>query len=176
MLARLLVVSGPCYMKKFAEKTGGIVIMQRLLRRWWNIPSVWPICFAVLFGQDVAAIDMGRDFDLFNLLEAFNANLQIQVVYPEIFPVLAGMLQNGLRAITRDQTDPDSPTNHRVEHKTTPSRSSQSPSNPARAQLMSTGKGSITFGNLTILTISSEDANRKQAQLNPTKEKTLTQL
>ncbi|KAL8830126.1 MAG: hypothetical protein Q9191_001607, partial [Dirinaria sp. TL-2023a] len=148
MLARLLVVSGPNYMKKFAEKTGGIVIMQRLLRRWWNVPSIWPICFAVLFGQDVAVIDMGRNFDLFNLLEAFNVNLQIKVVYAEIFPVLAGMLQNGLRAITRDQTDPDSPINHRMEYEATPSLSSGPPSSPGPTQTMSKDKDSITFGDL----------------------------
>lgn len=56
---------------------------------------------------------MDRNFDLYNLLEALNANDQTCVVYPEVFPVLAGMLQNGLRAITRDQTDPDSPVNER---------------------------------------------------------------
>jgi len=113
ILARLLVVNGPAYMKKFAEKTGGIVIMQHYLRRWWSIPSIWPICFAVLFGQDVASINMDRNFDLYNLLEALNANEQTCVTYPEVFPVLADMLQNGLRAITRDQTDPDSPVNER---------------------------------------------------------------
>lgn len=128
--------------------------MQRLLRRWWSIPSVWPICFAVLFGQDVAAINMGREFDLFNLLEAFNADLQIKVVYAEIFPVLASMLQNGLRAITRDQTDPDSPINHRVEDKATPSLDSQWPSGPGRAQTMSRDRDSITFGDLIFLIIS----------------------
>lgn len=109
ILARLLVVNGPAYMKKFAEKTGGIVIMQHYLRRWWSIPSIWPVCFAVFFGQDVASINIDRNFDLFNLLEAFNANDKICVTYPEVFPVLAGMLQNGFRAIIRDQTDPDSP-------------------------------------------------------------------
>lgn len=113
ILARLLVVNGAAYMKKFAGKTGGIVIMQHYLRRWWSIPSIWPICFAVLFGQDVASINLNRSFDLFNLLEALNANDQTCVTYPEVFPVLAGMLQSGLRAITEDQTDPDSPVNER---------------------------------------------------------------
>ena len=113
VLARLLVVNGPSYMKKFAEKTGGIVIMQRHLKRWWSIPSIWPICFAVLFGQDVVSVNMNGTFDLYNLLEALNATDQTCVVYPEVFPVLASMLQNGLRAITRDQIDPDSPLNER---------------------------------------------------------------
>lgn len=111
ILARLLVISGPVYMKKFEEKTGGIVIVQRRLRRWWSITSLWPICFAILFGQDVAAMNMERDFNLFNLIDALNVSSKSQVVYPEIFPVLAAMLENGLRAITKEQSDPDSPMN-----------------------------------------------------------------
>lgn len=113
LLARLLVVNGRSYMKKFAERTSGIVIMQRQLKRWWSVPSLWPICFAVLFGQDVASIDMDRTFNLYNLLVALNASENTSVINPEIFTIIAGMLQNGLRSVTRDQTDPDSPMEER---------------------------------------------------------------
>ena len=100
-------------MKKFAEKTGGIVIMQRHLKRWWSVPSMWPICFAILFGQDIASIDMDRTFDLYNLLEALKASDQSTVPNPEVFAVLASMLQNGLRVIASDQSDPNSPPKER---------------------------------------------------------------
>lgn len=114
ILARLLVVNGSSYVKKFTEKTGGIVIMQHRLKRWWNIPTIWPICFAVLFGRDIATVNLDRTFDLFSLLESFAPESQAKVMYPEMLPVLTAMLQSGLKAIARDQNDPDSPLAERI--------------------------------------------------------------
>lgn len=109
ILARLLVVNGPEYVKKFIEKTGGFAIMQYRLKRWWNIPTIWPICFAILFGQDIATIDFERTFDLYSLLESFADDGEAKVVYPEILLVIAAMLQSGLKSIAKDQADPESP-------------------------------------------------------------------
>lgn len=109
MLARLLVISGPAYVKKFVEKTGGMIIMQYRLKRWWNVPTVWPICFAILFGQDVASIDLEKKFDLYNLLEIFGSEDGVRIAYPEVLPVLIGMLRSGLNSIIKEQADPDSP-------------------------------------------------------------------
>lgn len=106
MLARLLVISGPAYVKKFVEKSGGITIMQYRLKRWWGIPTIWPICFAVLFGRDIAAINLDRNFDLYNLLEIFDGEGGVKIACPEILPVLTGMLQSGLKSVTTDQADP----------------------------------------------------------------------
>jgi len=105
ILARLLVTNGSHYVKKFADKTGGFIIMKNRLRSWWNTPGVWTICFAILFGLDVATIDFERDFDVFNLVEVFIAQSQsstARIVYPEVFPVIAALLDTGLRAIVRD--------------------------------------------------------------------------
>ncbi|KAH0538184.1 hypothetical protein FGG08_005200 [Glutinoglossum americanum] len=109
ILARLLISHGPGYVSKFATKTGGFVVMRHRLKRWWNIPTIWPICFAILFNHDVAHIDFGRPFELYSLLETFSANGAAKVVYPEVFPVIASMLQNGLKTIVMDQKNPDSP-------------------------------------------------------------------
>lgn len=114
ILARLLVVSGPSYVQKFVDKTGGNVVMQHRLRRWWNIPAIWPICFAILFGIDVGTIDFSRSFDLFNLLELFAPGNKAVVVYAVILPIIMSMLENGLKAVTRDQLDPDSPLVERI--------------------------------------------------------------
>lgn len=114
ILARLLVVNGSNYVRKFAEKTGGIIIMQHRLKRWWNIPTIWPICFAILFGRDIATVNLERTFDLFSLLESFAPESQAKVMYPEMLPVLTAMLQSGLKAIARDQKDPDSPSAERT--------------------------------------------------------------
>ena len=108
ILARLLVVNGPEYVKKFTEKTGGISIMQYRLKRWWNIPTIWPICFAVLFGRDIATINIERTFDLYSLLENFTVDGEAEVVYPELLLVITAMLQNGLKSIVKDQEDPES--------------------------------------------------------------------
>lgn len=138
ILARLLVVSGTSYMRKFEEKTGGIVIMQRQLKRWWRLPSIWPICLAILFGQDIAALNLERDFNLFNLLDALDASQYSRVVYPEIFPVLAAMLENGLRAITKAQSDPNSPTNGEPDARKSPTdHAPELPSAHRRTQSMS---------------------------------------
>jgi hypothetical protein len=110
MLARLLVISGSAYVKKFVEKTGGIVIMQYRFKRWWNIATIWPICFAILFGQDIAAIDLERKFDLYNLLDSFESSGGAKIAWPEMLPVLTGMLQSGLKFVIKEQPDPDSPT------------------------------------------------------------------
>jgi len=118
ILARLLVVSGPSYVQKFVDKTGGIVVMQHRLRRWWNIPTIWPICFAILFGIDVGTIEFSRTFDLFTLLEMFASGSKVAVTYPAVLPVITSMLEQGLKAVTRDQSDPDSPLIERTNGKT----------------------------------------------------------
>ena len=109
ILARLLVVSGPSYVQKFVDKTGGIAIMQYRLRRWWNIPSLWTISFAILFGVDIASIDFSRTFNLFGLLDLFASTSNVTVAYPIILPAITAMLKEGLKTVTRDQSDPDSP-------------------------------------------------------------------
>ena len=109
ILARLLVTSGASYVQKFVEKTGGVIVMQHRLRRWWSIPTIWPICFAIFFGLDVGTINFARSFDLFGLLETFASGGKISVVYPAMLPVITTMLEQGLKSVTRDQSDPDSP-------------------------------------------------------------------
>ncbi|KAH9861669.1 hypothetical protein J1614_011422 [Plenodomus biglobosus] len=106
ILGRLLVLNGPHFVKKFADKTGGFTLMRNRLRHWWNTPGIWTICFAILFGRDVATIDFERDFDVFNLVDIFimhSPQSKLRICYPEIFPVISAMLDTGLRAIVRDR-------------------------------------------------------------------------
>jgi len=80
--------------------------MKNRLRHWWNTPGVWTICFALLFDRDVATIDFERDFDIFNLVDVFitqNPQTKLRIVYPEVFTIIAAMLDVGLRAIVRDR-------------------------------------------------------------------------
>ncbi|KAI9046878.1 hypothetical protein LZ554_008956 [Drepanopeziza brunnea f. sp. 'monogermtubi'] len=106
ILARLLVVHGSHYVAKFASKTGGFAIMRYRLKRWWDLPTLWPILFCILFGRDVADVDLERSFELFSLLEPFNS---CKVVYHAVLPVIMAMLQHGLKDVLRNQDDPDSP-------------------------------------------------------------------
>ncbi|KAJ8112184.1 hypothetical protein OPT61_g5395 [Boeremia exigua] len=106
ILARLLVTNGAPYVRKFADKTGGFIVMKNRLRHWWNTPGIWTICFAILFDRDVATIDFERDFDVFNLVDIFmthSPQSKLKIAYPEIFPVITAMLDTGLRAIVRDR-------------------------------------------------------------------------
>jgi beige protein homolog 1 len=106
ILARLLVIHGSSYVTKFATKTGGFAIMRYRLKRWFDIPTLWPICFSILFARDVADIDFERSFELFSLLENFS---NCKVVYPQVLPVIMSMLQHGMKDVLRHQDDPDSP-------------------------------------------------------------------
>lgn len=106
ILARLVVVHGSSYASKFSGKTGGFTIMRHRLKRWWDVPTLWPICFSILFGQDVADIDFEQPFELYNLLETFNTG---RIVYSNVLPVIMTMMQHGLKDVLRNQDDPDSP-------------------------------------------------------------------
>ena len=123
ILARVLVVNGSSYVDKFSDKTGGFVIMRYRLRRWWNITTLWPICFAILFGHDVATIEFDRPFGLYSLVETFNPGPETKAVYSGILPVIVAMLQNGLKTITKDQQDPESPSDDRVNGNRNPGES-----------------------------------------------------
>jgi beige protein homolog 1 len=106
ILARLLVTQPSGYTAKFSTKTGGFAIMAHRLKQWWDIPTIWTILFAILFGVDVATIDFNKPFDFFSLIEIFSTN---KVVHQDVLLVITSMLQHGLRDILKYQDDPDSP-------------------------------------------------------------------
>ncbi len=106
ILARLLVTQPSGYTAKFASKTGGFWIMAYRLKQWWDISTLWPILFSILFGYDVANINFDKSFDFFSLLEIFGDS---RVVFPDVLPVITCMLQHGLRDVLKHQDDPDSP-------------------------------------------------------------------
>lgn len=97
ILARLIIVHGSHYNKKLSDKTGGYTVMQHRLKRWWNVPLLWPVCFAIFFGLDVAHMDLDRPFDHFAFVDLFLSKGDVKIVFPEIFPVMAEMLQSGLK-------------------------------------------------------------------------------
>ena len=124
------MINGPSYVQKFIDKTGGIVIMKYRFKRWWNVPAIWPICFAVFFGLDPADIDFSRAFDMFSLLETFAPGGVAPIVNPAMLPVFTSMLEQGLKTVTREQLDPDSPLTEKSNEKmaeslTTPTQARQ---------------------------------------------------
>ena len=118
ILARVLIVNGQQYVEKFSDKTGGFIIMQHRLKRWWKVTALWTICFAILFGQDIAQVDLKKPFDLYALMSSFPFP-EIQVVYPHVVPVLISMLQAGLKAVIQSQPDPTSPSSSRGDNSST---------------------------------------------------------
>ena len=109
ILGRLLVLSGSNYMEKFVEKTGGITIMRHRLQRLWNVPTIWLVCFAILFGKDLRKVNFETKFDLFSLLETFSVDGSVTIVFPQILPVVTAMLRKGLLAIDQEQPESASP-------------------------------------------------------------------
>ncbi|SPN99858.1 probable beige protein homolog [Cephalotrichum gorgonifer] len=106
MVARLLVSHGPGYASKFSGKTGGFIIMADRLKRWWDIPTLWPICFSILFGYDVAEINFDRNFDFFSLIDIFGKS---KIAYPDVVPVIGAMIQRAIKDVVHQQVHPDSP-------------------------------------------------------------------
>ncbi|KAI1403229.1 beach-domain-containing protein [Hypoxylon fuscum] len=106
ILARLLVTHGTAYTNKFSGRTGGFYIMAHRLKRWWDIPTLWPICFSILFGYDVAEIDFEKNFDFFSMLETFG---KCKIANPDALPIITAMIQHGLKDILKAQEDPASP-------------------------------------------------------------------
>ncbi|RDA88364.1 hypothetical protein CP532_5576 [Ophiocordyceps camponoti-leonardi (nom. inval.)] len=106
ILSRLLVAHGSSYASKFAGKSGGFIIMATRLKKLWDMPTLWTICFSILFGYDMADLDLGRNFDVDNLLGIFGKR---KVVYPECLHVIASLLRHGIKEVMRHQEDPDSP-------------------------------------------------------------------
>ena len=99
IMARLLVVHGVSYIRKFKERSSGFLILRHRLKRWWHIPAIWPICFAILFNIDVGALDLDQAFDLYGLLNLFSSPKDFKVVNPDIFEAIMGMLQTGLKTV-----------------------------------------------------------------------------
>ncbi|KAI1648773.1 beach-domain-containing protein [Daldinia loculata] len=106
ILARLLVTHGTAYINKFSGKTGGFCIMAHRLKRWWDIATLWPICFSILFGYDVAEIDFEKNFDFFSLLETFG---KCKIANPDALSIITAMIQHALKDILKAQEDPASP-------------------------------------------------------------------
>ncbi|KAF4122915.1 WD repeat and FYVE domain-containing protein 3 [Geosmithia morbida] len=106
ILARLLVAHGSTYTAKFANKSGGFIIMANRLRKFWDVPTLWPICLSILFGYDVSEFDFGRNFDLSSLVNTFGER---KVVYPDSLQIVTSMFQHGFKEVMRYQEDADSP-------------------------------------------------------------------
>jgi hypothetical protein len=79
--------------------------MANRLRKFWDIPTLWPICFSMLLGYDVADLNFDRDFDLYSMLDTFGKQ---KIVCPDSLVVLTAMLEHGLKEVMRHQEDPDS--------------------------------------------------------------------
>lgn len=105
ILARLLVIHGGGYSKKFTDRNGGYIIMEHAFRRWWNIPALWPICFSIFFGQDIGLMNLERPFDQSGLLNLFSPNGEMKVQFPDILSTIVEMVKTGLKRITQ-QCDP----------------------------------------------------------------------
>ena len=104
ILGRLLIANGQQYMKKFSERSNGIIIMQHWLRRSWKVPALWIACFATLFGKDIGEVDFDR-FDHFSLIEAFVSDASTDIALPEVLPVIMSMFRTGLISVTREDTE-----------------------------------------------------------------------
>ncbi len=83
----------------------------------------------------VANIDFDKSFEFFSLIELFSES---KIVFPEVLPVIAAMLQQGLRDLLRHQDDPDSPAGESA-LKTPPSSPGAVQTRP-RARSMELGK------------------------------------
>ncbi|KAG6206151.1 hypothetical protein E4U35_001970 [Claviceps purpurea] len=106
ILTRLLITHGSGYTSKFSRKSGGFIVMANKLKRFWGNAKLWPICFSILFGYDVANIALDRAVDLNSLLTVFSKK---KIAYPEALIIITSMLQHGLKETMKNQDSPESP-------------------------------------------------------------------
>ncbi|KAF7716383.1 Concanavalin A-like lectin/glucanases superfamily protein [Penicillium ucsense] len=99
ILARLLIVHGSSYSKKFSDKNGGYTVLEKNLGKWWNVPVLWPICFSILFGQDLAAVDLDRPFTAADFLSVFLEEGDLRIAFPEMLPVIMNMLKHAVESL-----------------------------------------------------------------------------
>lgn len=77
--------------------------MKQRLKRWWHVPALWPVVFSMLYGIDVAKVDIDQPLDLFHLVETFRQDGKAAVGCPDVFPVITGMLKSGFGVIVTAQ-------------------------------------------------------------------------
>ena len=111
ILAKVLRTSGKGYVDKFADKSGGFVIMQYRLKKWWYVPDLWLACFAILFDVDITSVNLKKSLDLYSMLSNFPL-AEAKIVYTGIMPVIVAMLQSGLKSILQNQPESESPLAH----------------------------------------------------------------
>lgn len=107
--------------------------MAKRLRKFWDVPTLWPICLSILFGYDVSDIDFGRDFDFFSLVDIFGKR---KVAYPDSLQILTAMLQHGFKEVLRHQEDPDSPAKVPVSKESLAQPPTSNPTGRPRAKSM----------------------------------------
>jgi hypothetical protein len=101
ILVHMLVAHGAAYVKRFSEVHRGFTILRYRLKTWWNMPAIWTLCFALLFGVSPTTINFEEDFNHFTLADIFSRKA-VKVIYPEAFSIVTAMLEHGLRAIVQD--------------------------------------------------------------------------
>lgn len=72
--------------------------MANRLKRFWNNPVLWPVVLSILFGYDVAELDMDSWIDTQYLLGVFGCR---KVIYPDAVIIITSMFQNGLNDIVK---------------------------------------------------------------------------
>lgn len=72
--------------------------MRRRLKRWWYLSPLWLLCFSLLFGKDIGRHTLDKGSDSSELLKALKSSANLKIVFPEVLPVLMGMLQFGFKA------------------------------------------------------------------------------
>jgi len=80
--------------------------MRYRLKRWWDIPTLWPICFSILSIMMLQILTMKGPS---NCSVYLRPSARALLVYPNMLPVITAMLQQGLNSLLRNQDDPDSP-------------------------------------------------------------------
>ena len=102
----MLVLNGNHYVKKFSDpsRNNGFFILKMRLRRWFHVPMIWVICYSILFGIDIATVDLNKRYTIHSLLTALGSGRR-SIIYPDAFPVIAAMLNAGLKSVTKENNE-----------------------------------------------------------------------
>ncbi|KAI9672618.1 MAG: hypothetical protein M1831_000053 [Alyxoria varia] len=97
ILARLLIVNGPGYVKKFNESTKGFTLVQARLRSWWRVRDVWTTVFALLLGIDIPLLDFVQGLDCQVFSSRMNETNQEAIFCPQAMDIILSLMEEGVK-------------------------------------------------------------------------------
>ena len=93
LICRLIVHHGPAYAAKFEQSSFGFIVLQKKLRQWWHLDTVWTCVILMLFGIDPYYVKPLHRFNTEAILEQLSSRQPETLYCPQMLPVLSTLIE-----------------------------------------------------------------------------------